>query len=143
MNLQFHTLNDKKYWVKLERYKAQPFKKIASQFQLKWKRFFLNNFPKDFWTEEFPARPLLQHRYRLDLFNFTKRFAVECHGDQHVKVSNHFHGGSQQKFLDNLVKDREKELWCERNNIVLITVYTSTPFDINFIKEHYPQVKWI
>jgi hypothetical protein len=142
MLLIFHTLSDKKYSVKLETYKAKPFKKVASDFQFKWKRFWMNKFPQDFWTEEFPCRPNFRNRYRLDLFNFTRKFAVECHGAQHVRVSNHFHGGSQIKFLDNLVKDREKELWCERNGIVLITLYDTTPYDLSFFQQKYPNIRW-
>lgn len=142
MRLQYKTLDDKKYWITLENYTAKPFKKVASDFQLSWKKFFIRNFPKDFWAEEFLVKPVFGHNYRLDLFNFTKKFAVECHGDQHVKVSDHFHGGSQEKFFESLIKDREKELWCEHNGIELITVYTSTPFDLEFLIKKYQNIKW-
>lgn len=142
MILTYTTLNDKKYKVNLEKYKAKPFKKIASGFQYKWKRFWLNNLPKDFWAEEFLCRPTLGNNYRIDLFNFTKQFAVECHGQQHVEVSNHFHGGDYDKFMNSLTKDREKELWCEKNNIQIIKVYNSTPVDIEFFKDTYKNIKW-
>ncbi len=141
MRLQFQTLDDKKYFVTLERYRATPFRKV-SDYQWKWKKFFISLFPQDFWTEEFLVRPLLRHKYRLDLFNFTRKFAVEAHGDQHVTVSPHFHQGIQETFLDGLVKDREKELWCEHNNIEMITVYTSTPMSKEFFQKKYPIIQW-
>lgn len=142
MNVFYTTLNDKKYRVRLENYQAKPFKKVASEFQYKWKRFWMNQFPKDFWAEEFPCRPLPGHNYRLDIFNWTKSFAIEAHGNQHVELSNHFHGGDHDKFMAALEKDREKELWCEKNGIVLVKVYESTPFEIDFFKNRYKNIKW-
>ncbi len=97
----------------------------------------MNHYPKDFWAEEFPCKPKLGHNYRLDLFNWTRGYAIEAHGNQHVELSSHFHGGDHDKFMESLAKDREKELWCEKNNIKLIKVYNSTPFDIEFFKNRY------
>lgn len=142
MNLLFKTLNEKQYRVKLEKYTAKPFKVVASKFQYDWKRFWMNSLKKDFWAEEFPVRPLLSHKYRADLYNFTRGFMVECHGKQHVEVSNHFHGGSHDAFLDSLVKDREKELWCAKNNIQLITVFESTPKNLDYFINKYTKIKW-
>lgn len=142
MRLKFLTLTDKPYYVRLESYQTFRNRKNVSTFQFEWKKFFMDIFPKDFWTEEFPARPLYHHRYRLDLFNFSRKVAIECHGDQHVKVSKHFHGDDLTMFLDALTKDREKELWCEKNDITLISVYTSTPKDLEFFKKKYPSIKW-
>lgn len=141
MRLKFETLDSKFYWITLEKYKALPFRKV-SEFQLKWKRFFMNLYPRDFWCEEFLVRPLLSHKYRLDFLNFSRKVAFETHGAQHVATSDHFHKGSQDTFLDALVKDREKELWCEKNNIHLVTVYTSTPMEIDFFKKKYPKIRW-
>lgn len=141
MRLLHTTLDDKKYWVHLEKYKATRVKQV-SDFQFKWKMFFMKLFPLDFWCEEFPVRPFLRRRFRADLYNYTRKFMVECHGDQHVAVSGHFHGGSQESFLDALMKDRQKELWCEKNKLELITVYTSTPMDKDFLKKRYPSIRW-
>lgn len=140
MNLKFKTLNDKFYWVKLENYQAKPFQKVASEFQYGWKRFFMSQFQKSFWAEEFPCRPYLNRKYRTDLYNYTRNFCVECHGKQHTERSDYFHGGSQDKFLDHLVKDREKELWCKKNDIILVKVYESTPKNIEFFIERYPDI---
>lgn len=142
MILTYKTLDDKIYKVKLERYQAKPFKKVASGFQYKWKRFWMNAFPKCFWAEEFPCRPLLRHSYRLDLYNFTLGIAIEAHGKQHTELSDHFHGGDHNKFMESLAKDREKELWCEKNGIFLIKVYESTPFNIDFFKNRYKNIRW-
>ena len=139
MKVKFKTLDDKFYYVTLEKYKANLYRTV-SDFQYKWKRFFISQFPKDYWCEEFLVRPLLYHRYRLDLFNFSKRVAVECYGDRHVILNKHFHNDSHKRFLDSVVKDREKELWCEVNGVKLITVYTSTPFSVDYLKEHYKDV---
>lgn len=139
---KFYTLDDKFYFIDLKKYVTRLFKKSASDFQYKWKQFFMTWLPDELWLEEFKVRPLLRLNYRLDLYCPWRRFAVECHGDQHVSVSPHFHAGSQDKFLDALIKDREKELWCEKNNIELITTYTSTPMDKDFFKQKYPKIRW-
>ena len=140
MRVRFNTLDDKYYFIQLEKYEARRDRKTASDFQFSWKQFFTHSFPRDYWCEEFLIRPFLTDRFRLDLFNFSRRFAVECHGDQHVSVSKHFHGDSQEKFLNSIVRDREKELWCERNNVELITVYTSTPRSADHFKQKYPHI---
>lgn len=142
MRVKFQTVSGKIYFSHIEKYAAKKSGKSASEFQKLWKIYFMNLFPKDFWMEEFVIRPSYHNRYRLDLFNFTKKFAVECHGDQHVKVSKHFHGDSMEEFLKSLTKDRDKELWCEANEITLITVYTSTPKELDFLSKKYPTIKW-
>jgi hypothetical protein len=78
----------------------------------------------------------------LDLYNFTLGIAIEAHGKQHTELSDHFHGGDHDKFMESLAKDREKELWCEKNGIFLIKVYESTPFDIDFFKNRYKNIRW-
>lgn len=142
MKAKFQTVSGKIYFSHLEKYQAKKNGKSPSEFQKAWKIYFMNLFPRDFWMEEFVIRPVYHNRYRLDLFNFTKKFAVECHGDQHVKVSDHFHGGSIEAFFKALTKDREKELWCEANDITLVTVYTSTPKDLDFLVKKYPTIEW-
>jgi hypothetical protein len=98
--------------------------------------------PNDLWYEEFSVRPYLSTKYRLDLLNLTRRVAIECNGDQHVSVSDYFHSGDKSIFYEHLRRDREKELWCEKNSFIHIPVYTSTPLDMEFFKNKYPSIKW-
>ncbi len=141
MRLKFLTLDDKQYSVILEDYKTNILKKSASDFQFKWKEFFIKIFPYDFWAEEFPIRPLLKHKYRLDLFNFSRQFAVEMHGAGHTKAVSIWHK-THKDFLDAMLRDREKELTCDKNNIKLIKVYPSTPMDIDWFRKKYTNIKW-
>ena len=141
MKLQFLTLDNKKYYTKLDNHKCLPWRRVTN-FQLRWKTFFLQWMPNDLWYEEFPVRPYLSSRYRIDLLDLSRRVAIECHGDQHVSVSNYFHSGDKSIFYEHLRRDREKELWCEKNRFYHISVYTTTPFDKEFFKNTYPSIKW-
>lgn len=141
MKLRFETINGRAYFVDSAKY-VLNLRLCVSQFQFRWKKFFHLWMPDDLWYEEFPVRPHKDSRFRIDLLNLTRRFAVECHGDQHVKVSDYFHGGDQSVFYTHLSRDRLKELWCEHNKIKHISVYTTTKFDRDYFISKYPTIKW-
>jgi len=52
----------------------------------------------------------------LDFYIPILNYAIEVHGEQHYKFSPHFHG-SHMGYLKQLKRDREKNEWCEINNI--------------------------
>jgi len=57
----------------------------------------------------------------LDFYIPLMRLAYEVHGEQHYKFVKHFHG-TALGFLEHKQRDANKKLWCEYNNIELITL---------------------
>lgn len=60
----------------------------------------------------------------LDFYIPLTKTCVEVHGEQHYKFTPHFHS-NQLSFLQAQKRDREKQEWCEINNIR----YISLPFN--------------
>ncbi len=143
--VKYRTLNDKTYIVYPEKYRVKWSGKSASDFQFKVKRFLCSIWKDDFVYEEFPVKPTLEHRYRLDFFNLTKKIAVEAHGHPgHVKYSSFFHS-SHNNFVDGIVRDREKSMWCLAQNpvIQLVEIYPhNLPLSIKWLREKYPKIRW-
>ena len=93
--------------------------KSASKLQFNVKQFF-----KDYWKhhivyEEFPVYGT---RLRVDLINFTKKIAVEVHGQQHFNFNKFFHNNSRAKYLQSIKRDWEKAEWLELNKIKLVEI---------------------
>tara|TARA_R100000008_G_scaffold85908_1_gene77117 strand:- start:12806 stop:13225 length:420 start_codon:yes stop_codon:yes gene_type:complete len=91
--------------------------KSASKVQFRAKQFF-----KEYWKshvvyEEFPVYGT---RLRVDLINFTKKIAIEVHGQQHFKFNKFFHSNSRIKFFQSMKRDWEKTEWLELNDIKLV-----------------------
>jgi len=55
----------------------------------------------------------------LDFYLPIHNIVIEVHGEQHYKYTPHFHG-SRIGFARSLSNDRDKEEWCEINNLNLI-----------------------
>lgn len=121
--MQYLTLKGRKKAVPAE--KAQKCrmdweKKSLSNFQFDVKRFL-----KPFWHnnvcyEEFPV---VGTRMHIDIYNATKKIAIECDGQQHVRYNKHFHRGSASVYFGQVSRDNSKEEWCELNGITLVRVY--------------------
>lgn len=65
-------------------------------------------------------------RMTFDLFNLTRRLAVECQGRQHTETVSFFHGkgiAGFSAFKDQLDRDIRKEEFCRLNNITLVEIY--------------------
>jgi shikimate kinase len=124
----FYNLKGKKLKCSISEYKVDWDKKVASNFQFNVKQFFREYWEKHFCFEEFPC---FGTKLRIDLFNLTKRIAVEVHGDQHVRLNKFFHKNSQD-FFQAAERDRIKEIWCEQNQIQLVEIYTK---DLPLTKE--------
>jgi len=62
-------------------------------------------------------------KYRIDLININSMIAIEVSPQSvHTEYNEFFHK-SRSGFLKKINSDLEKERWCERNNIKLITLY--------------------
>jgi hypothetical protein len=59
----------------------------------------------------------------LDIYNHSRRVAVEVQGRQHSEFVPHFHGTRTSKFIKQLKHDAKKWDWCVINNITLVEIY--------------------
>ncbi|MCK5610075.1 hypothetical protein KAR91_49840 [Candidatus Pacearchaeota archaeon] len=77
-------------------------------------------FPHYDLLEEFPC---LGSRQRVDflILGPGMRYAFEFDGIQHNKYVPHFHK-SRKGHADAMVRDNQKNVWCEINGIVLIRI---------------------
>ncbi len=57
----------------------------------------------------------------LDFFVPNLRMGVEVHGEQHFKFIEFFHT-NKQGFMKGQLRDNQKFIWCEMNNIRLIVL---------------------
>ena len=80
---------------------------------------------KPYWFADvvFEEFPVAGTRMTLDLYNATKKIAIEVDGNRF------FHSNSRQKFLHQLQRDEKKEYFCEINKIKLIRVLESEVMD--------------
>ncbi len=65
--------------------------------------------------------PCVGTRLRLDFYINDLKLAFEFDGEQHENYVPHFHG-TKRKFQMAKQRDREKEQWCDVNQIRLIRV---------------------
>ncbi len=91
--------------------------KSASNIQFRAKKFFKQYWKSHVVYEEFPVYGT---RLRVDLINFTKKIAIEVHGQQHFKFNKFFHSNSRIKFFQSMKRDWEKTEWLELNDIKLV-----------------------
>lgn len=90
---------------------------LASKLQFKTKLFLKLFWENDAVIEEFyiPGSKL-----RLDLFNTTKKIAIEVSpASTHEKYSPFFDKGNRFNFLKKIKADESKRNWCKVNNIKL------------------------
>lgn len=95
------------------------------------KDFLFPFWKRDQVTEEFviPGSIL-----RIDLFNFTKKIAIEVSPDEyHVNYNPWLHK-DRSKFLSKIKNDQDKRDWCTKNNIKLIELYNE---DIQNLSQEY------
>ncbi|MDB4314583.1 hypothetical protein N9955_00990 [bacterium] len=107
-------------------------KPCRSKFQLSVKKILQSYWSSDIVFEELPV---VGTRLTIDLYNATRKIALEADGNQHYKLNPHFHGGDKNKFMDQLKRDKKKELFCEFNGIELIRVLESDTLDKQLLKK--------
>ena len=78
-------------------------------------------FPHYDVLEEFPCIGLSRQRLDFLILGPGVRIAFEFDGIQHEKYIPHFHR-SRKGHADSIVRDTQKELWCETNGITLIRI---------------------
>lgn len=109
----------KKTLKKATKYLIDWNKKTRSKFQDTTKLFLRDYWYGDFCLEEMP---LVGSRMTFDLYNASKRIAIETSGKQHLEFVKHFHGNRLQ-FAEQIKRDLMKVEFCELNNITLVEIY--------------------
>lgn len=76
-------------------------------------------FPFDIILEEVSlpgTRTRAHDSLRADFYLPKRKIMIEIHGEQHYKQNSMFHA-DESEFKIGQLKDRNKRLWCEQNNI--------------------------
>jgi hypothetical protein len=103
--------------------------KNVSRYRIKWDersrsnlQFRVKQLLKPIWQGDivFEEFPVFGTKLRVDIFNATKKIAVEANGPQHDKYNKFFHDGSSFNFLAGVMRDTKKQDWLERNGIRLV-----------------------
>lgn len=61
---------------------------------------------------------------RIDLFNITKKIAIEVSPDEYHITFNQWLHKNRSKFLSKIKSDEMKREWCKRNSINLVELYS-------------------
>lgn len=118
--MEFLSLANKKRRCKnLKQYIIDWDSKSRSKFQAEVKSFL-----KTYWSHNvvFEEFPIVGTRLTLDFYNANKKVAIEVQGRQHTGFVQFFHG-NRLNFLSQLNRDKNKERFCQINNITLVTIY--------------------
>jgi len=75
-------------------------------------------------------------RLSLDFYNANQKVAIEVQGAQHTKFVKHFHKDNKLNFLDQCRRDRQKEDFCEANNIILVKIYDDDEVDKALFRQY-------
>jgi hypothetical protein len=107
-----------------------------SKIQFKTKQFLKQYWKNHVVYEEFPVYGSL---LKVDLFNATKKIAVEVHGPQHSSFNKFFHNESRLNYLKSIKRDVAKGKWLEMNNIFLVEIYDKEVDDLShlFFKQKF------
>lgn len=117
----FLTLAGRKKALKnIEDYRLDFDDSSLSKFQFSVKQFL-----RGYWLNHvlYEELPVVGTRMRIDIYNATRRIAIECDGAQHNKYNKHFHRGSRNVYLGQIIRDEKKDEWCKLNQIELVRIY--------------------
>lgn len=117
MNLPLYTVSGRLVSKNVSRYRIKWDGKSRSKIQFQTKQLLKPLWKDDMVFEEFPVYGSL---LKIDIYNATKRIAIEVNGPQHDKYHSFFHDGTTIKFLAGLKRDLTKYDWLEQNNIRLV-----------------------
>jgi hypothetical protein len=118
--MRFVTLKGKVVSKNLTKKTVDWDKPTRSKFQTSVKNFLRPYWEHHIVYEEIPV--VGSSRLSLDIFNATKRVALEIQGRQHMQYIPFFHQ-TRQDFRKQLERDDIKETWCKLNNIILVEIH--------------------
>jgi hypothetical protein len=92
-----------------------------SSFHLQARELITSTFPTLQILEEVPIPLRKSETLYLDFYLPLKKMCVEVHGEQHYKFVGFYHT-NMMSFLKSQKRDREKEEWCEINQIKYVVL---------------------
>lgn len=92
-----------------------------SSFHLKARQIITDIFPTLQILEEVPITIRKSETLYLDFYLPLKKLCVEVHGEQHYKFVAFYHNNILS-FLKSQKRDREKQEWCDINNIQYVVL---------------------
>jgi hypothetical protein len=78
---------------------------------------------------DFLKNNVTKYNLELDIYNSDLKLAVEYNGKQHYEYSPFFHRNNYQAFLNQKYRDEIKRMLCKQNEIKLIEVPYTVPFE--------------
>lgn len=103
-------------------------------------QFQVKKFLKKYWLNYVVYRELTVPgtRLKIDIYNASKKIAIEVDGNQHLDYNSFFHK-NRLGYLKSFMNDHRKEQWCEINNIKLIRIYIDEVNKLSpeFFKERF------
>ena len=98
-----------------------------SSLHLTARELITSSYPTLQILEEVPIQLRKSETLYLDFYLPLKRICFEVHGEQHYKFVPFYHS-TMLNFLKAQKRDREKQEWCEINNIqYIVLAYNETP----------------
>lgn len=119
----------KKKLVRSEKYLIDWNGKSRSKFQQRVKELIYPLWCADVVFEEMPV---VGTRLTLDFYNANKKIAVEVDGNHHYAYNKFFHK-DRNDFLLQLDRDDKKEIFCERNDILLVRIMESDKLTLELL----------
>lgn len=92
-----------------------------SSLHMSTRQLLKKQFPTLQVLEEVPIPVKRSENYYLDFYLPMLKLAIEVHGEQHFKFVAFYHN-NQLGFIKSQKRDREKQEWCEINNIQYIAL---------------------
>lgn len=122
--MQIKTLDNNLINWQLTGYSTHAKAKNKSSLHLKARDYLKETYPTLQILEEVSIPLRRGETLYLDFYLPLKKICFEVHGEQHYKFVPFYHG-DHLSFVKSLKRDREKQEWCEINNIQ----YRVLPYD--------------
>lgn len=118
MKIPLYNLKGKLVKATFQKYRINWNTESASSYQTAVKKFLRQYWCTCLVCEEFriPGTKL-----RTDFLNFTKKIAVEVHGEQHYEFNPFFHK-NRENYKMSFSRDSSKEEWYSLNNFELLEI---------------------
>jgi len=129
-------INGKLVNKNINKYRVDWQGKSRSKLQFNFKQFFYPYWKNHIVFEEFPVYGSMM---KVDLFNATKKIAIEIQGNQHESFNKFFHDNSRLKYLQSIKRDVVKSKWIEINNFKYLELYES---DLKILSPQYIEDKF-
>lgn len=134
--MKWKTLKGREKNIPMQKYLADWDAPCLSKFQ-----FNVLQFLRKYWENHvvYLELPVAGTKMRIDIYNASKRIAVECDGNQHVGFNKFFHNNNRVLYWKQLDRDDKKGKYCDLNNVQLVRVFEDDLKDLSreWFKKNY------